>query len=90
MDFANIDRSVQGTVGLLEAKKTAPVYDNNFKKLVTNLRQNKINMEINEARGTAFDANVKVPFIEKLVKNTTDRFENNTVMQAFSHLSNRA
>ena len=90
LDFSRIGQCMNGTVESLKAKKDTPIFDGSFKKLISNLSQQQIEIKIEEDQLTAFHNNVKVPFIDKLVENITERFQSNPVMEAFSHLTDKA
>lgn len=86
LDFAKIEQSVEGTIKSLTAKKDTPVYNDNFQKLIESLNKQKIHIKFEEVQLADFHQRVKRPFIDCLVNNISDRFVNNSTMEAFSHI----
>lgn len=89
IDFESILTHQQSTLKALEAKKQKPTYADAFTKIIENLQQNDIPVDVVdiEAKLQEFDEQTKQPFINRLMTNITDRFESSNIMQAFTTVS---
>ena len=90
VDFSQIELYQQATVKALEAKKAKSIYDSNFQSLVESISKNGIKVEVQEEKLSAFNTNVKIPFIDQLTANISGRFQNTHVMEAFAKFADRS
>ena len=95
VDFSQVEKFKKSTLEALKTKKQKPSNNDTFRNILQNLSSNDIKVDVTDEEKQkvalqGFDTKIKQPFVQKLIENISERFENSHVMEAFGKFADKS